>query len=108
MAEFSIDEIKNTKKINKKNNFKTTCDLCNCFYLNNNYKIHCVSNKHVLNQECYNEATLYINNNNIIDVDEQLKVFNDVKAKKMYYKLLENNKQFKKHQLGMFTSNLIK
>ncbi len=50
------------------------------------------SKKHILNKESYEEAKLYINDNNINDENEQLKIYNEIKNKNLYNKYLEKMK----------------
>jgi hypothetical protein len=50
------------------------------------------SKKHILNKESYEEAKLYINENNITDEYKKIKIYSEIKTKNLNNKYLEKMK----------------
>ena len=76
-------------------NLLLNCPLCNAQYIKVNEAKHHSSKKHKLNLKSYEETELYIKQNNITDEDEQIKLFNEIKQKKLYHEYLEKMKNNK-------------
>jgi hypothetical protein len=73
-------------------NLLLKCPLCDAQYIKANEDKHNRSKKHIFNKESYEEANLYINENNINDENEQIKVYSEIKTKNLYNKYLEKMK----------------
>jgi hypothetical protein len=73
-------------------NLLLKCLLCDAQYIKANEDKHNRSKKHIFNKESYEEANLYINENNINDENEQIKVYSEIKTKNLYNKYLEKMK----------------
>jgi hypothetical protein len=73
-------------------NLLLKCPLCDAQYIKANEEKHNKSKKHLFNKKCYDEAIIYINNNNINDDNEQLKIFSEIKSNNLYNQYLEKMK----------------
>ena len=73
-------------------NLLLKCPLCDAQYIKANEEKHNKSKKHIFNKICYDEAILFINDNNIINENDQLKIFTEIKSKKLYNDYLEKMK----------------
>ena len=73
-------------------NLLLKCPLCDAQYIKANEEKHNKSKKHTFNKICYDEAILFINDNNINDENEQLKIFTEIKSKNLYNQYLEKMK----------------
>ena len=73
-------------------NLLLKCLLCDAQYIKANEDKHNRSKKHIFNKESYEEAISYINENNINDENEQIKVYSEIKTKNLYNKYLEKMK----------------
>lgn len=73
-------------------NLLLTCPLCQASYIKAYEDRHLKSKKHLFNKQCHDEAVIFINDNNITDDNEQLKVFNEIKSNNLYKKYLEKMK----------------
>lgn len=68
------------------------CPLCDAQYIKINENKHLNSKKHKLNFSSYEETKQLIIQNNVIDEDEQLKIFNEIKSRNIYNSYLETMK----------------
>ena len=73
-------------------NLLLKCPLCDAQYIKANEEKHNKSKKHIFNKKCYDEAIIFINDNNINDENEQLKIFSEIKANNLYNQYLEKMK----------------
>lgn len=73
-------------------NLLLKCPLCDAQYIKANEEKHNKSKKHIFNKKSYDEAILFINDHNINDENEQLKIFSEIKTKNLYYEYLEKMK----------------
>ena len=73
-------------------NLLLKCPLCDAQYIKANEEKHNKSKKHIFNKKCYDESIIYINDNNINDENEQLKIFSEIKANNLYNQYLEKMK----------------
>ena len=73
-------------------NLLLKCPLCDAQYIKANEEKHNKSKKHLFNKKCYDEAILFINDNNINDENEQLKIFSEIKSNNLYNQYLEKMK----------------
>ena len=73
-------------------NLLLKCPLCDAQYIKANEEKHNKSKKHLFNKKCYDEAIIYINDNNINDDNEQLKIFSEIKSNNLYNQYLEKMK----------------
>ena len=73
-------------------NLLLKCPLCDAQYIKANEEKHNKSKKHTFNKICYDEAILYINDNNVNDENEQLKIFSEIKSNNLYNQYLEKMK----------------
>jgi hypothetical protein len=73
-------------------NLLLKCLLCDAQYIKANEEKHNKSKKHLFNKKCYDEAIIYINDNNINDDNEQLKIFSEIKSNNLYNQYLEKMK----------------
>ena len=73
-------------------NLLLKCPLCDAQYIKANEIKHNNSKKQIFNKNCYDEAILFINDNKINDENEQLKIFTEIKSKKLYNDYLEKMK----------------
>ncbi len=71
------------------------CQLCDASYIKANENKHYKTKKHILNLLSYEETKEYISKNNIIDENEQIKLFHEVKNKNTYITYLEKMKNSK-------------
>ena len=68
------------------------CLLCDAQYIKINENKHLNSKKHKLNFSSYEETNEIILKNNVIDEDEQLKIFNEIKSRNIYKSYLDTMK----------------
>ena len=68
------------------------CPLCDAQYIKINENKHLNSKKHKLNFSSYEETNEIILKNNVIDEDEQLKIFNEIKSRNIYKSYLDTMK----------------
>jgi hypothetical protein len=68
------------------------CPLCDASYIKINEIKHIESKKHKLNLLSYNETKETILKNKIIDENEQIKIFNEIKNKNIYNNYIETMK----------------
>jgi hypothetical protein len=76
-------------------NLLLKCPLCDASYIKVNENKHNNTKKHKLNLLSYNETQDIIIKNNIIDENEQLKIFNEIKTKNIYNNYLQTMKEKK-------------
>jgi hypothetical protein len=69
------------------------CPLCDSQYIKAFEKRHVKGQKHIFNQACYDEAQIVIKQNNITDVNEQVKIYTEIKFRNIYKANLEKIKQ---------------
>ncbi len=73
-------------------NLLIKCPLCNVEYIKASENLHLKSKKHILNKEAYEITYKQIKQENILNEDEQLKLFNENKIKIKHEKYLESLK----------------
>jgi hypothetical protein len=73
-------------------NLLIKCPLCNVEYIKASENLHLKSKKHILNKEAYEITFKQVKQENILNEDEQLKLFNENKFKIKHDKYLEELK----------------
>ena len=73
-------------------NLLVKCPLCNVEYIKASEQMHLKAKKHILNKEAYDITFKQVKQDNIINEDEQIKLFNENKFKIKHEKYLESLK----------------
>jgi hypothetical protein len=73
-------------------NMLIKCPLCNVEYIKASEQLHLKAKKHIINKEAYDKTYKQIKEENIINEDEQLKLFNENKFKIKHEMYLETLK----------------
>jgi hypothetical protein len=73
-------------------NLLVKCPICNVEYIKASEQMHLKSKKHILNKEAYDITFKQVKQDNIINEDEQIKLFNENKFKIKHEKYLESLK----------------
>ena len=82
----------NTYKNKPCYNLQLNCCICNATYIKACEQSHLKSKKHLFNMKVYEEAQQFIITNKIINEEEQIKIFYDIKNKNLYQKYLNKIK----------------